>query len=82
VRTPTILVVQGEHVEIFQRHLRSGKTEHRVASRARILLLRGEGFGPSEVAECAGCDPATVWRVEQRYRQRGLDALRERMPVS
>jgi len=77
MRKPTILVLQEEHLEVFQRHLRSGKTEHRVARRARIVLLRAKGLGPSEVAKRVGCDPATVWRVEQRYRQRGLDALHD-----
>ena len=78
MRTPRTLVVQEEHVEVFERLLRSGKTENRVAYRARIVLLRGEGLGPSEVAELVGCDPATVWRIEQRYRTCGSEALHDR----
>ena len=78
MRTPRTLVVQEEHVEMLEGQLRSGKTEHRVAYRARIVLLRGEGLGPSEVAERVGCDRTTVWRIEERYREQGLDALFDR----
>ena len=77
MRTPRVLVVQEEHVEVLEQHLRRAKTERRVAYRARILLLRGDGLGPSAVAERVGCDASTVWRVEQRYREEGLDALHE-----
>lgn len=72
------LDVQAEHVEILQRHLRSGKIEHRTARRSRILLLRSEGVGPSEVAQRLGCGRNTVWRIEERYRTEQLDALQDR----
>src|SRR5476649_2173331 len=62
---PQLLVLQAEHVEILQRHLRTGKTEHRTARRSRILLLRSEGIGPSEVALRLGCGRNTVWRIEE-----------------
>src|SRR5437899_430439 len=75
---PQLLVVQSEHVEILQRHLRSGKTEHRTARRSQILLLRSEGVGPSEVAARLGCGRNTVWRIEERYRAEQLEALRDR----
>jgi len=70
-------VLQAEHIEILQRNLRTGKTEHRVAYRARMLLLRAEGHGPSRVAEMVGMDRTTVWRLEERYRSSGLEALRD-----
>ena len=74
---PRKLVLAAERVEILRQNLRTGRTEHRVAYRSRILLLRTEGFGPSRVAEMVGVDRTTVWRVEERYRARGLDALRD-----
>jgi hypothetical protein len=74
---PRKLVLQAEHIQILRRNLRTGKTEHRVAYRARMLLLRAEGHGPTRVAEMVGMDRTTVWRVEDRYRERGLDALRD-----
>lgn len=74
---PRKLVLAAERVEILRRNLQTGKTEHRVAYRSRILLLRAEGFGPSRVAEMVGVDRTTIWRVEGRYRSRGLEALRD-----
>jgi transposase len=74
---PRKLVLAVEHIEILQRNLRTGKTEHRVACRSRILLLRAEGYGPTRVAEMVGRDRTTVWRVEERYRSRGVGAVRD-----
>lgn len=74
---PRKLVLSVEHLEVLQRNLRTGKTEHRVACRSRILLLRAEGHGPTRVAEMVGRDRTTVWRVERRYRSRGVDAVRD-----
>jgi hypothetical protein len=75
---PQRLVVEAEDIEIFQQNLRTGKTEHRVARRSQILLLRAEGYGPSAVAQRSGCDRTTVWRVAERYRQERLEALCDR----
>jgi transposase len=75
---PEKVVLAVEHVEILQKHLQTGKTERRVADRARILLLSAEGLNPCVVAERTGHDRTTVWRVCQRYRERGLDALQDR----
>ncbi len=74
---PRTLVVAAEHVEILRHNLRTGKTEYRVAYRSRVILLRGSGFGPTEVARRVGCGRNTVWRLEERYRERGLDALHD-----
>jgi transposase len=75
---PQTLVLQVEHVSILQQNLRTGKTEHRVARRSQILLLRAEGRTPSEVADNLRCGRNTVWRVEERYRAEQLDALYDR----
>jgi hypothetical protein len=74
---PRTLVVAAEHVEILRHNLRTGKTEHRVAYRSRVILLRGSGLGPTEVASRVGCGRNTVWRVEERYRKRGIEALHD-----
>lgn len=74
---PTKLILAVEHVEILQKHLQTGKTERRVADRARILLLSAEGLNPCVVAERTGHDRTTVWRVCQRYKERGLNALQD-----
>lgn len=66
MRKAAELVVQGEHGEVFPRSLRTGTRQHRVAYRARILLLRGQGWQPGRVAAAVGCGRTTVWRIEQR----------------
>lgn len=78
MRKPQTFVVQIEHVSILQQNLRTGKTEHRVARRSQILLLRAEGKTPSDVAQRLGCGRNTVWRTEERYREEQLDALFDR----
>ena len=75
---PQTLVVAAEHLEILRQNLRTGKTEHRVAYRSRVILLRGSGLGPTEVAGRVGCGRNTVWRTEGRYRAEGLGALHDR----
>ncbi len=75
---PRKLVLVAEHIEILQRNLRTGKTEHRVAYRSRVILLRAAGLGPTEVASRVGCGRNTVWRTEGRYRAEGLGALHDR----
>lgn len=59
----------------LQKVLRNGKTEQRVARRARILLLVGSGTPVQRVAEIADVDPATVWRVCRRYEERGIESI-------
>lgn len=55
--------------------LRSGKTEVRVARRARILLLIDEGHSVKTVAERVGHSESLVRRVCGRYDVRGLEAV-------
>lgn len=70
-------VLQAEHLEVLQTNLRTGKTEYRVARRSRILLLRAEGVGQTDIAERLGIGRNTVWRIEERYHQEGLGALHD-----
>jgi len=74
-RKPHKVILQAEQIEILHTHLKTGKTEQRVARRARILLLSHEGKYPWEIADYVGCDRTTVWDFHQRFRERGLDAL-------
>src|SRR5688572_28697331 len=40
---------------------------------ARTLLALAGGESVGGIARQVGCDPATVWRVSERYRRQGLD---------
>jgi len=74
-RYPDELIVIAEHLEILRTVVRDGHTEQRVAQRARILLLRAEGLRVEEIATRVDKDTSTVWRVCDRYRQRGTEAI-------
>jgi Helix-turn-helix domain len=45
-----------------------------VAARARILLTRANHQRVGQVATLVDQKPSTVWRVCERYRQRGIEA--------
>jgi transposase len=74
-RYPAEFVVKIEHLEILQAIVRDGHTEQRIARRARILLMRAGGERVETVAEQVGQDTATVFRVCQRYHDRGVEAI-------
>jgi transposase len=52
--------------------------ERRLADRARIVLMAGEGRPAREIAERVGCAEETVRRQRARYVSDGLDGLRDR----
>ncbi len=62
--------------------LRDGHTPQRVAQRSRILLARAAGEGVAAVAAKVDQDPATIWRVCERYRRYGLQAALHDAPRS
>ncbi len=74
-RKPIGITLLPEHVAELERLVRSGKTEQRVARRARILLAMHwqERVGP--IAEHLEQHRTTVWRLCQRYKQYGLQAI-------
>ncbi|MCC7362049.1 MAG: helix-turn-helix domain-containing protein [Anaerolineales bacterium] len=73
-RKPRPVKLKRKDVTELRTLLRDGHTLQRVAQRARILLTRAEGTGVAAVAAKVDQDPATVWRVCERYRRHGLQA--------
>ena len=73
-RKPKLVKLKRKDVTELRSLLRDGHTLQRVAQRARILLARADGEGMAAVAARVDQDPATVWRVCERYRRRGLQA--------
>ncbi|MBM4432004.1 MAG: helix-turn-helix domain-containing protein [Chloroflexi bacterium] len=55
--------------------IRTGKTEQRVARRARILLGIHRGERVKELSKRVEEDPSTIWRVCRRYEKRGIEAV-------
>ncbi|MCC7540783.1 MAG: IS630 family transposase [Deltaproteobacteria bacterium] len=65
--------------------VRASKTGQLIALRARIIVLLGDGFGPTAVARRVGCSPRVVRKWQRRWlenpRPRGLhDAGRTGRP--
>ena len=73
-RKPQPVKLKRKEVTELQRLLRDGHTPQRVALRARILVARANGERVETVAAKVEQAPTTVWRVCERYRQRGLQA--------
>ena len=74
-RRAAVIPVSAEDVVELERLVRSGKTEQRVAARARIVLCAAEGLTAKETAERLGTSrqTATDWRT--RYTQEGIAGL-------
>lgn len=74
-RKPDEFVLRAQDARTLQQLLRDGRTPWQVARRAQILLQRAK---PQQRIVLLGQeveqDPATIWRVCERYRQGGLDA--------
>jgi len=71
---PLVMILEDERT--LRALIRNGKTEQRVARRARILLTMAKG--EERVADLAARveqDPSTIWRVCRRYEERGLQAV-------
>lgn len=63
-RAAAPLAISDEQREVLEILARSQSAEHRVAQRARVLLLAGDGVSNSEISEVAGVSRPTVlaWR--------------------
>ena len=55
--------------------VRSGKTEHRLVERARIVLLAGKGWGSRAIAREVGCARGVVSRWRVRFATERLAGL-------
>ena len=55
--------------------VRSGKTEHRLVERARMVLLAGDGWGSRAIAREVGCARGVVSRWRVRFAKERLAGL-------
>ena len=76
-RRATELHVSVEDRTVLESWVRSGKTERRMADRARLILAAADGLSTNEIARRFGTRPATVskWRV--RFSRAGLSGLQD-----
>jgi hypothetical protein len=73
-RKPAPFVLKPKDDKALRRLLRDGDLPQRVARRARILLARARGERIEHVVAKVDQDRATLWRVCQRYSEKGLEA--------
>lgn len=74
-RKPSKFKLNAKDKAYLRTLLQEGQTPLRVARRAQILLSRANDHQRVvSLRETLGQDTATIWRVCERYRQRGLQA--------
>lgn len=59
----------------LERLVADGKTPQKIAKRARIVLLSGQGLGTIGIARKARVSKPTVWRWQQAWLEGGIDRL-------
>src|SRR3990170_221921 len=80
MRTSRRLEVSDDDRAQLGRLLRAPTTAQRVALRARIVLLSGEGVGTGEIRARLGTTTPTVTRWRDRYEQDGVRGLLKDAP--
>jgi hypothetical protein len=74
-RKPSKFKLNSKDKTFLRKLLRNGQTPLRVARRAQILLGRDSGqHRVVSLGETFEQDPATIWRICERYRKLGLKA--------
>jgi transposase len=72
-----VLAVREQDRAELERRARSKAVPARVAQRARIVLLSGQGLTGPAIAERVGCSEPTVVAWRRRYAERGLAGLED-----
>jgi transposase len=70
--------IAAEDRPVLEKWAGARAAERRLVDRARIVLLAGEGWPASEIAERVDCSLPTVKTWRSRYELDGLDGLRDR----
>ena len=66
-----VRLAPGQREEL-QHLIRAGKSSARVSARARILLKSDDGWPAPQVAEALDVALGTVYRIKQRFAEKGL----------
>jgi hypothetical protein len=75
-RPPSVIELSPEDRFPLEQILRDGRTEQRVARRARILLAMSRPETVvQQLANQAGLTRATIWALCRRYEELGIDVI-------
>lgn len=72
------LVVKGPDRTELESWLRKGSTPHRLAQRARVILMSADGISPKEIGSRVGMSNAAIHTWRRRYREEGIAGLYDR----
>ncbi len=74
-RPATRIELTDDEREVLERYVRRGKTEARLARRARIALLAADGVATKDIAHKVGLTAGTVCKWRKRFAAKRLDGL-------
>ena len=75
-RPPNVIELTPEEVVPLEQLIRDGRTEQRVARRARILLAMSQPETVvQQLAEQVGLTRAAIWSLCRRYDELGIDVI-------
>jgi hypothetical protein len=75
-RPPRIIQLSQEDIALLEELVHDGRTEQRVARRARILLAMADpNTVVQELAERFGLDRTSIWSLCRRYEALGATAV-------
>jgi transposase len=79
-KSSSALVVTPDHRRVLERIVCSGRTEQRIALRARIVLGAAAGLSNNALAKALGTSRPTVIDWRQRFAEGGVEALYDDRP--
>lgn len=75
-RPPNVIELTPEEVVPLEQLIRDGRTEQRVARRARILVAMSQPETVvQQLAEQVGLTRAAIWALCRRYDEMGIDVI-------
>ena len=75
-RAQQIQVTEEQRAEL-KKLVNTGRGQARVLTRARIVLMAGKGEGNQAIADALGVSWRTVIRIKARFKEEGLEAIKE-----
>jgi hypothetical protein len=77
-RPPRVIDLSPDHVAYLKQLVRDGRTEQRVARRARILLAMADpAIIVQELAGRLEVERTTIWNLCRRYEAVGIEAVED-----
>lgn len=76
-RTQQIQLTEEQGKEL-KKLVSTGTSPARVQTRARIILMAAKGEGNQQIADALGVSWRTVIRIKARFKEEGLEAIKEK----